>query len=312
MKIKFLLSLFFSLGVAMLASAQTPQAFHEDTVAINGTQLYVKTVGQGEPLLLINGGPGLSHDYLLPHVLPLADKHMLILYDQRASGRSSIILDSAGMRLHNFVEDIEGLRKHFGIKKLNIVGHSWGGLLVSLYAARYPKRVKSVVLWDCMPLSAHFRDVMLENQKSSLSDEERANQVKIARSNEFKSGDPNELKRFYRSVFKSSVFIQKKVYKLDFYFNEAYRQQQYLIGFLSPDLKDYDFFPLLKKIKVPVLIFHGSYDPMPVENAEWMHEKLKKSELVILQECGHFPFLEKPDELFAKMEQFYAKLNAKK
>ena len=63
---------------------------------------------------------------------------------------------------------------------------------------------------------------------------------------------------------------------------------------------------------MPVLIFHGSYDPMPVENAEWMHEKLKKSELVILQECGHFPFLEKPDELFAKMEQFYAKLNAKK
>ncbi|MFZ1634078.1 MAG: hypothetical protein WAT43_09400, partial [Chitinophagales bacterium] len=55
---------------------------------VNGTQLYIKIIGEGDPILIVHGGPGLNHEYFLPHLLPLAKNHKLIFYDQRSSGKS--------------------------------------------------------------------------------------------------------------------------------------------------------------------------------------------------------------------------------
>jgi proline iminopeptidase len=295
-----------------ILSAQEKDPFKSDTLLINGTKLFVKTVGEGEPLLFIHGGPGLSHDYFLPHVLPLSDKFKLIFYDQRATGRSDIKVDSSHMSIDYFVDDIESLRKHYHINKINLIGHSWGGFLAALYAIKYPKTTKSLVFWDSSPLSSHLRNVMIENQKSKVTKEDVANNLKIMRSEEFKRGDPAEIARLYKAIFKPSVFIQKLVYKLNFYFNQNYNQTQYLLGFMYHSMVKYDYYPKLKKVKAPALIFFGNYDPMPVESSEELHNRLSNSELIILKDCGHFPFLEKPQEVFPKMRDFYQKNSSKK
>ena len=111
--------------------------------SINGTELFVKTMGKGEPILIVHGGPGLSHDYYLPHLESLAQDHQLIFYDQRVSGASLMNVDSSSINLDAFIEDIEALRKKFGIRVINLMAHSFGGLIAMNYAIKYPEKVKS-------------------------------------------------------------------------------------------------------------------------------------------------------------------------
>lgn len=84
---------------------------------INNTQLYCKVIGEGEPILIVHGGPGLNHEYFLPFLEHLSKKYKLIFYDQRSSGRSPIPADSNEITFTKFVDDIEGIRKEFGIEK---------------------------------------------------------------------------------------------------------------------------------------------------------------------------------------------------
>ncbi len=63
----------------------------------------------------------------------LARRYKLIFFDQRASGRSSNLVDTSTLRMSNFVEDVEGVRKAFKLKKVNLLGHSWGGLVAMFY-----------------------------------------------------------------------------------------------------------------------------------------------------------------------------------
>jgi len=70
-----------------------------ETRSVNGTDLYVKIKGAGEQLIVLQGGPGFSHDYFLPHLEPLADEMKLELFYQRGMGRSLVELDSASFSL---------------------------------------------------------------------------------------------------------------------------------------------------------------------------------------------------------------------
>ena len=123
-------------------------------LSLNGTELYVKTMGSGESIIVIHGGPVLEHGYLLPHLEPLSRDYRLIFFDQRLSGRSSAELDSTEVRMENFVEDIEAVRSYFGLERVHVMGHSWGGLLAMKYALEYPERLNSLVLLNSMPASS--------------------------------------------------------------------------------------------------------------------------------------------------------------
>ena len=283
----------------------------EELISVNGVQLYVKIMGKGEPLIIIHGGPGLSYDYFLPHMDPLAKKYQLIFYDQRGTGRSSAEVDSSTMTLENFVEDLEGLRKHLKLDQLNLVGHSWGGFIGGLYAIKYPRKVKSIVFMASAPLSSHLRDVMIEKQKTLITQEDMKNQRTIARSKEFLSGDSLAIRRLFRAIFKPSIFAQKQVYKLNFQFNRNYKKSQWLLAYLYPHMIKYDYYNDLKAVKAPALIIQGEYDPTPIESAQELNRQLKNSELFVIPQCGHFPFLEKPNEVFDKMDSFYSGLNSK-
>src|SRR5690242_14701863 len=75
----------------------------------NGVKIYYEMLGYGEPLMLVPGGPGASHDYSLPYLLPLARRHKLIFIDERGSGRSQKLAEPAGYTIQNMVEDLESV-----------------------------------------------------------------------------------------------------------------------------------------------------------------------------------------------------------
>ena len=104
--------IFFSLILFASCSEPKPKFESLDGLQdVNGTSIYLQTFGRGEPLLVIHGGPGLSHDYMESHLMDLAKNHMLIFYDQRGCGESSKDLDSTNVSLNHFITDIDEIRK---------------------------------------------------------------------------------------------------------------------------------------------------------------------------------------------------------
>src|ERR671917_1264606 len=95
---------------------------------IRGIRLFERRVGQGDPTVILHGGPGAHHDYLLPGFDALAQSRELIYYDQRGGGRSPVPREvPVGWSEH--VQDLEALRAAWGLRRLTIAGYSWGGLL---------------------------------------------------------------------------------------------------------------------------------------------------------------------------------------
>src|SRR5262245_7279891 len=81
----------------------------------HGVLIYSKTIGRGAPLVIMHGGPGASHDYFLPYLLPLARTNRLIFIDERGSGHSEKLDDPAGYTVENMVEDLEAVRRDLGL-----------------------------------------------------------------------------------------------------------------------------------------------------------------------------------------------------
>jgi len=88
------------------ASASNVYSVQEGFVDANGVMIYYKMLGRGAPLMIVHGGPGASHDYFLPYLLPLARHNRLIFIDERGSGRSQKLEDPSGYTVENMVEDV--------------------------------------------------------------------------------------------------------------------------------------------------------------------------------------------------------------
>src|SRR2546430_5408039 len=129
----------------------------QTTVDLNGVRIYTRRVGDGPPsVVVLHGGPGAHHDYLLPQYDRLAHGRTLLYYDQRGGGRSPVPRDTpVGWREH--VADLEALRDHWGLDRVALLGYSWGGLLALLYALAHPARIDRLALVSAAPLTAAWR-----------------------------------------------------------------------------------------------------------------------------------------------------------
>ncbi|MEM8767354.1 MAG: alpha/beta hydrolase [Pseudomonadota bacterium] len=106
-----------------------------------GVNLWTTCSGNGEPVVLINGGPGMA-DYLGPVADLLTPQHTVYRYEQRGCGRSSA---TGELTLGAFVRDLEALRRHFGHARWTLIGHSWGVDLALATALKHPEGIRAVV-----------------------------------------------------------------------------------------------------------------------------------------------------------------------
>src|ERR1700753_3821490 len=127
-------------------------------------KIFVRIVGKPDAdnvLIIVHGGPGLSHRYLLG-LDQLASSHLtLVYYDQRGTGRSSISVAQKGnekdpttdeFSLKSYVQDLEAVRSAIaGPRKVHILGHSWGGLVAMHYAIQYLENVRALSLIGSEP-----------------------------------------------------------------------------------------------------------------------------------------------------------------
>jgi proline iminopeptidase len=113
--------------------------------AHDGTLLAYRVLGDGDPLVCLPGGPMQDSRYL-GDLGGLSAQRRLIVLDLRGTGQSAIPADTSSYRCDRLVEDVEALREHLGLDRMDVLGHSAGTNLATLYATEHPKRVGKLVL----------------------------------------------------------------------------------------------------------------------------------------------------------------------
>ena len=280
---------------------------------INNTSLYCRSQGEGETIVVLHGGPGVPHDYLLPHLESLADHHQVIFYDQRATGRSSSDVDPATITMDTFIADLDALRVTYGLETMHLLGHSWGGLLAMQYAVRYPQHVESLILVDSAPASSKLDEQAIAIRKERLSDEDRRAMAAIMQTEEFAAGDPTAIMEYLRITEKVKFHEPARMADLSMELDRATIRNLMLVsGAMNGYLADYDIHDQLDAITCPTLIIHGAFDPIPLESAERIHQRIEGSKLIVMEQCGHFPFIENRDGFLALVNRFLDAGDARK
>jgi proline iminopeptidase len=177
MKKSMLLLVAILLSIAAFAQPKKPKApapvsanvypVHEGYVDAKGVLIYYQTIGQGAPLMIVHGGPGVAHDYLMPYLLPLARGNKLIFIDERGSGRSEKLEDATQYTVENVVEDVESVRQALHLGKISLMGHSYGGVLAQAYAFKYQQNLTHLVLGGTFYSTREMNKVLAEEKRST-------------------------------------------------------------------------------------------------------------------------------------------------
>jgi len=112
-----------------------------------GARLHYRVVGEGpDTVVVVHGGPGAGMNSVRPDFEPLAERLTLVFFDQRGGGRSELPADTSRLRARLFVEDLDSVRAHFGLERMNLLAHSFGSVMVARYAQTHPARLRRIAL----------------------------------------------------------------------------------------------------------------------------------------------------------------------
>ena len=261
-------------------------------------------------LLVLHGGPGADHQYLLPQMLDLAKDYELVFYDQRGGGQSRTD-DPAPITWRTHVEDAAAIARELGFDQLEIVGYSWGGLLAMLIAIEaiieseleLPP-ITSLVLIDPAPVNREQRgEFEREFGARQQGPVIQAMRAALAESG-LRESDPAAYKQRSFELSVAGYFADPaRAHDLT-PFRVVGRVQQSVWGSLG----DFDLVPELSYLDLPALVIHGRQDPIPLASSESVAEALG-ARLVVLENCGHVPYVEQPQSLFEAVRQFLTELS---
>lgn len=261
----------------------------------------------------MHGGPGLDQDYLLPQLYKLAENNLVVFYDQRGSGRSlETKLDEKHINIDQFVEDLEALRISLGFDKFILMGHSWGGLLAMEYAVNHQENLIGLILLNTAPADSKGQKAFVD--EFGLRTKNIHNDIKPLFSYEdFKKLNAIQISDLYRKLFSAYFYNPEEVRGLSLNFSVASAQSGFKVMeemsktyWLQPNV---NLFPGLKKLAVPTFILHGKEDIVPAWTAQEIKDAIPHSEIVILDHCDHFPFIEQPSQFFYELNKFLRKLD---
>jgi proline iminopeptidase len=248
-------------------------------------------------------------DYFYEDLEPLAPTHTLLFYDQRGTGRSTLVSDSAALDGHSFVSDLEAIRSHFGMESVVLLGHSWGAGLAALYAQKYPANVARLVIVGALPLQ---RSVLVQGFEALDASRDSVSRRRMREWRDGRAANPGDAaacRAYYVLWFgpfvADSSALQRS--KGDFCAGtpQALRNKMNSVDrFTMASLGDWDWRPSLRDVAAPTLVIHGTIDPLPLEGARQWGRALPNARILELDGVGHFPYLEAPDVFFAAVDRF--------
>jgi len=287
-----------------------PAPREEGFTTAAGSPLYWAKYGQpGAPkLLVLHGGPGADHLYLLPQMLHLAEKHELLFYDQRGGGRSK---SDARIPItwETHVEDLRSVVQEFELDPLSIVGYSWGAMLALLYTIQQRKNPHlrapdRLALINPAPLTREYR----RQFEAEFARRQQSPEIQSMRDELTASGlrerDPEAYRQRAFELGVAGYFSDPRNAKDLTPFRVVGRVQQSV----WESLGDFDLIHDLTVIKIPSIMIAGRDDPIPLASTVEAARALA-THLVVLDECGHVPYVEQPQRLFAALDPFLDETN---
>lgn len=301
---KILLTSLVLLALTLPAAAQTPMPIipptgHVNTTGVNLAYWVYGIPQSATPIFAVNGGPGLSHSYMVQNDvwLRVAQHRQVIFYDQRGTGASPLANPSAPQTMEAQVADLDAVRDHLHLDKIDLCGDSFGGLLVIAYATAHPEHVHQLIISD--GLASWKSIVHLFPQVFPDKLEAQAAAAKA-------STDSPEVQaqQGLRDHF-SMIFYSPE--KLAHYMANAKD-----LGF-SPATGDavgkatasVDYTAALAQFKFPTLVINGRYDMNVAPlTAYRMAQAIPNAKLVFFERSGHLPSYEEPDRYVQVLNDF--------
>jgi proline iminopeptidase len=297
--LKFLLAL-----AALLPGAAFAQLAHRSgTVHTAAVELAYETFGVAGteiPIIAVNGGPGLSHAYMMQNELwqRVAAHRLVILYDQRGTGASKPVQPNAPQTMDAQIADLDALRSALSLERVAVLGDSYGGMIAMAYGAAHPEHVARLILSDSAAptwkgLVHLLPDVFPDREEAGDAETKQlaANPEAAA-----KAGLVNHMRMMFYSTELRDAYL---THMGDLGFEPL------VGGAVQKATENLDLTPKLAGFKFPTLVITGRYDMNVAPLTAWrMAHAIPGAQLVFFEKSGHLPAYEEPDKYLQVLESF--------
>jgi proline iminopeptidase len=299
---------FLALAAALVLAAPAGAKFAEPsgagktfTTADSVTIWYeVRGTAPGRPLIVVNGGPGFDHTYVLCSDVwdTMAKQRRVVFYDQRGNGRSSPLSKDRSCTLADQIADLETLRRQLRADKADLLGHSWGGYLVMAYATQHPEHVAHLIILDSA--APKWTDTEFIFNYIFPEGVERQGRLDFFDALGDSAAGKQSLREYLGMIFLSPEKRDEFLSRAD-----TYRYTRSVNEALNADLAKYDMWPLLPTLTMPTLVITGRYDINVAPSTAWkIHKAIPGSRWAVFERSGHLPYFEEPAAFKKAVESF--------
>ena len=272
------------------------------TLQAPGASIWYEVRGNasGRPMIMVNGGPGFDHNYVLCSEAwdVLAKRRRVVFYDQRGNGRSGALSKDQTCTVADQVADLEALRAELKADKIDLLGHSWGGYLVMAYAARHPEHVAHLIIADSASPKWTETDFIFKQIFPEGIDRQGVLDFADALGDTLAAGKSmNEyMAMLFVSNEKRDEFLSRSA---DYHYTRSVNET------LNNELNRLDMWPALPLFTMPTLVLTGRYDINVAPSTAWkIHKAIPNSRWEVFEKSGHLPYFEEPEKFVKVVEGF--------
>lgn len=297
-------------------SQETPQKKSSDGYieVSDGVELYYRIMGSAsarDTIVVIHGGPGAGMNAVLEPVLPLADHFVLLFYDQRGGGKSSLPDDTGLLHADYFIEDLEMVRRHFNMESMNLFAHSFGAILAADYAKRFPERVKrmsfisavgpnreeAAKVYQASPASP---DTVLSNRAQSMLSELLQGTAENPAANCDKYEEINRTLAEMRgeTVTWTGTVCDASPEAVAYYF-------QFTAQITPRTFGNWDYTYDMNLVDSALLVIHGEKDSLSAYSQKLWVKAFPNGQLTTIPEAGKSAITDQPEFVFPQLVDFF-------
>jgi proline iminopeptidase len=281
----------------------------------DSARLFYRVMGQrGDTIIAIHGGPGVDLESIANDFAPLAEKHVVIFYDQRGTGRSELPKDTTRLVVQRQIADLDEVRRHFGAQSVTLVAHSYGPLLAASYALEHPQAVRRMVFFGPVPpRRGDFWKRFGASMNERLDSAARARAADASRRLSDPNADTRQACRDYWAVGmrprlaepdRTLPLIRSDLCASDpagIRYGLTITNRVVMASYGNWDLRE-----RLTRLDVPTLVVHGEQESIPMDLVgEWV-TSLPHARLVRVPNAAHFTYAERPEIVWPEVERFLA------
>jgi proline iminopeptidase len=305
-----------ALSLALLgagdARAQRPQR-EGFVVTPDSASLYYRVIGSGaDTIIAIHGGPGVDLESIAGDFAALGANHVVIFYDQRGTGKSTLPTDTTRLTATQQVADLDAVRRQFGLARVTLVAHSYGPLLAATYAIAHPDVVRRMVFFGPVPPR---RGTFWTRFAQSLATKlDSSAKLRMAAANRLLSDTTIDAqqacRRYWAEAMRPRLAETDRTLPLIKSDLCASAPAGIRYGLRTTNrivmasYGDWDIRAALRKVPAPTLIVHGEEESIPMDLVEEWVSALPHARLMRVPRAAHFTYAERPDLVWPAVEAF--------